>query len=92
MLLVWRVLENRPDANLRVIFNVLDHVRDVTTDDPEVVSTSGFRFPVERNPSRSTCSGDLLGNVYFRRERRLKVGKKLKKPTLSSPITTSVSV
>jgi len=48
-------------------FNVLDHVRDVTMDDPEVVSTSGFWFPVERNPSHSKCSGDLLGNVYFGR-------------------------
>jgi len=30
------------------------------------VTTSGFRFRVGHDLNRSTCSGDCLGNAYFR--------------------------
>jgi len=51
------------------------HVGDVTVGGASVVSTSGFRFPVGHDLTRSTCCDDCLENVYFRRERCSKVGK-----------------
>jgi len=61
----WRIL----------IFCEKCQVGVVTVGGGWFVSTSGFRFPVGRDLNRSTCSGDLLGNVYFRSERCWKVGK-----------------
>jgi len=51
-------------------------VGDVTVGGRRVVSISGFLFPVGHDLNRSKCSGDFLGNVYFRSERCSKVGKK----------------
>jgi len=51
------------------------HFGDITVGGASVVFTSGFRFPVGHNLYRSTSSGDVLRNVYFRPERCSKVGK-----------------
>jgi len=50
------------------------HVDDITVGSASVLSTSDFRFPVGHDLSQSTCSGDFLGNTYFRSDICSKVG------------------
>jgi len=54
-------------------------VGDVTVGGRRVVFTFGFLFPVMHDFNCLTCSGDFLGNAYFRLDSRSKVWKKWKK-------------